>query len=129
MTTSISRWVGPMVAVALGLLGAAVALGHQASLAEAAVIFAAVVGYPILVLVSGWRIDVGSALSGRPRDERWESIHVRALSLAAQGLAVLLAGAFLVTSFGGGDPAPYAWLGAGFAATYLGGIVWYRARS
>jgi hypothetical protein len=118
-----------VVAVALGLVAAAAALAHQSSLAEAVIIFAAVTGYPLLVLASGWRIDVGSALSGRPRDERWESIHLRALSLAAQALAVLLAGAFLVTSIGGGDPLPYAWLGAGFAATYLGGIAWYRARS
>ena len=129
MTTSTSRWVGPVVAVALGLLGAAVALLRQSSLAEAAIIFIAVTGYPFLVLASGWRIDVGSALSGRPRDERWESIHLRALSLAAQVLAVLLAGAVLVTSIGGGDPLPYAWLGAGFVATYLGGIAWYRAGS
>ena len=129
MTTDMSRWAGPVVAVALGLLGAAAALEHRASLAEAAVIFAAVVGYPVLVLASRWRIDVGSALSGRPRDERWEAIHLRSLSLAAQAIAVLLAGAFLVSSFGGGDPAPYAWLGAGFAATYLGGIVWFRSRS
>jgi hypothetical protein len=129
VTTSKSRWVGPLVAVALGLLGAAAALAHQSSLAEAAIIFAAVTGYPLLVLASGWRIDVGSALSGRPRDERWDWIHMRALSLAAQTLAVLLAGAFLVTSIGGGDPVPYALLGAGFAATYLGGVAWYRTRS
>ena len=129
MTTSMPRWVGPVVAVALGLVGAAAALAHQASFAEAAIIFAAVTAYPILVLASGWRIDVGRALSGRPRDERWELIHMRALSLAGQALAVLLAGAFLVTSIGGGDSTPYAWLGAGFAATYLGAIAWYRARS
>ena len=128
MTTSMSRWVGPVVAVALGLLGAAVALEHQSSFAEAAIIFVAVTSYPLLVLASRWRIDVGSVLSGRPRDERWESIHLRALALAAQALAVLLAGAFLLTSIGGGDPVPYALLGAGLAGTYLGGVAWYRAR-
>jgi hypothetical protein len=129
MTTGMSRWVGPVVAIALGLLGAGVALVHHSSLAEAAIIFFAVTGYPFLVLASRWRIDVGSVLSGRPRDERWESIHLRALSLAAQVLAVLLAAAFLATSMGGGDPVPYAVLGIGFAVTYLGGIAWYRARS
>lgn len=129
MTTAMSRFTGLAVAVALGILGAAVALGHGASPAEAAVIFAAVVGYPVVVLASRWRVDAGGVLSGRPRDERWESIHVQSLSLAAQALAVMLAGAFLATSVGGGDPVPYAWLGAGFAATYVGGVVWYRARS
>ena len=129
MTTGMSRWVGLVAAVALGILGAAVALGHHASLAEAAAIFAAVVAYPVLVLATRWRVDVGAALSGRPRDERWESIHLRALSVAAQGLAVVLAAAFLATSLGGGDPAPYAWLGAGFAAAYLVAVGWYRVRS
>ena len=129
MTTGVSRWAGLVAAVALGLLGAAVAFGNRASLAEAAAIFAAVVAYPVLVLASRWRVDVGAALSGRPRDERWESIHLRALSVAGQALALALAGAFLATSLGDGDPAPYAWLGAGFAAAYLGAVLWYRARS
>ena len=64
-----------------------------------------------------------------PRDERWESINLRALSAAAQLLAVLLVTAFLVTQFAGLDATPYAWLGAAFAATYLGGLVWYRRQS
>jgi O-antigen/teichoic acid export membrane protein len=72
---------------------------------------------------------VASVLSGLPRDERWESINLRALSLAAQVVAVALVAAFLVTSFGSGDPTPYAWVGAVFAVAYLGGILWYRARS
>ena len=129
MTTGMSRRVGPVVGIALGFLAAAAALWYQASVGQAAMAFAAVAGYPILVLASRWRFDVGSLLSGRPRDERWESIHLRALSLAAQLLAVVLAGAFLWNTFGGGDATPYAWLLASFAATYLGGIAWYRARS
>jgi hypothetical protein len=128
MTTITSKWVGPGVAVALGLIGAVAALGHQASLAEAVIVFVAVTGYPFVVLASGWRFDLGILLSGRPRDERWESIHARSLALAAQVLAVVLAGAFVWTSFGGGDPTPYAWLLAGFAVTYLAGIAWYKAR-
>ncbi len=129
MTTGMTRFTGLAVAAALGLLGAAVAVGNGASLAEAVLILMAVVAYPVFVLATRWRVDVGSVLSGRPRDERWESIHLRSLSLAAQALAVMLAGAFLVTSLSGGDPAPYAWLGAGFAAAYVGGVAWYRARS
>jgi hypothetical protein len=123
-----SRWVGPAIAVGLGLLGAAAALRNQASLAQAAIVFVAVVAYAIVVIASGWRFDLGSVLSGRPRDERWESIHVAALALAGQVLAVALAGAFVWTTFGGGDPGPYAWLLAVFAITYLGGVAWYRAR-
>ena len=129
MTTGMTRWVVPAVGFVLGLLIAAAALGREASLAQAAMAFACVAGYGVLLLVLRSRSDVASVLSGLPRDERWESINLRALSLAAQVLAVILVGAFLVTSFGGGDPLPYAWVGAVFALAYLGGILWYRARS
>jgi Na+/H+ antiporter NhaD/arsenite permease-like protein len=129
MTTGMSRWVGPLVAIGLGFLSAAASYARHASPVEAAVAFAAVAGYAILVLVFRSRFDVASLLSGLPRDERWESINLRALALAALVLAVAIYGAFLATSFGGGDPLPYAWLGACFAAAYLGGIAWYRVRS
>ena len=129
MTTGMTRWVVPAVGFVLGLLIAAAALGREASLAQAAIAFACVAGYGVLLLVLRSHSDVASVLSGLPRDERWESINLRALSLAAQVLAVILVGAFLVTSFGGGDPLPYAWVGAVFALAYLGGILWYRARS
>ncbi len=54
---------------------------------------------------------------------------MRALSLAAQVIAVVLVGAFLVAQFTGGDADTYAGLGAIFGVTYLGGLVWYRSRS
>lgn len=72
---------------------------------------------------------MASLLSGLPKDERWTSINVRALSLAAQVIALALVGAFLVTQCTGGDPTTCAQLGAVFAAAYLGGLLWYRARS
>jgi O-antigen/teichoic acid export membrane protein len=83
----------------------------------------------------GWRCalqsrsDLASVLSALPRDERWESINLRALSLAAQVIAVVLVGAFLVTEFRGGDSTPYAWVGAVAALAYLGGRGWYRSHS
>ncbi len=129
MTSGMSRWVVPTVGFVLGLLVAAAALGREASLVQAVIAFAIVAGYAFLLLVLQSRSDVASVLSGLPRDERWESINLRALALAAQVLAVVLVGAFLVASFGGGDPTPYAWVGALFAIAYLGGILWYRARS
>lgn len=129
MTSGMSRWFVPAVGFVLGLLIAAAALGRDASLAQALIAFAVVAGYALLLLVLQSRSDVASVLSGLPRDERWESINLRALSLAGQVLAVVLVGAFLVTSFWGGDPTPYAWVGAVFAVAYLGGILWYRARS
>jgi hypothetical protein len=129
MTTGMSRWVVPAVGFVLGLLFAAAELGRQASLGQAAVAFAIVAGYAIALRVLQSRSDMASLLSGLPRDERWASINLRALSLAAQLIAIVLVGAFLVTQFGGADSTPYAWLGAVFALGYLGGLVWYRSRS
>lgn len=129
MTTGMSRWVVPAVGFVLGLLIAAAEMGRNASPGQAAVAFAIVAGYAIALRVLQSRSDMASLLSGLPRDERWASINLRALSLAAQLIAVVLVGAFLVTQFGGADSTPYAWLGAVFALGYLGGLVWYRSRS
>ena len=129
MTTNMSRWVVPAVGFVLGLLIAAALLGRHASLAQAAVAFVIVAGYAIALRVLQSRSDMASLLSGLPRDERWESINMRALSLAGQLIAVVLVGAFLVTQFGGGDSTPYAWVGAVFGVGYLGGLLWYRSRS
>ena len=129
MTTRMSRWLVPALALVLGLLIAAAELGRHASVLQAAIAFAIVAGYAIALRLLQTRSDMASLLSGLPRDERWNSINMRALSLAAQVLAVILLGAFLVTQFGGGDSTPYAWTGAVFGVAYLGGLAWYRARS
>jgi hypothetical protein len=127
--TTFSKWLVPAAGFVLGLLIAAAELGRSASPWQAAISFAIVAGYALALRALQSRSDVASLLSGLPRDERWESINLRALSLAAQVIAVALVGAFLVTQFGGGDATPYAWLGAVFAVAYLGGLVWYRSRS
>ncbi len=129
MRTALSRWVVPALGFVLGLLFAAAEMGRHATLLQAGVAFVVVAGYAIALRMLQSRSDMASLLSGLPRDERWESINLRALSLAAQVVAVALVGAFLATQFGGGDATPYAWVGALFAAAYLGGLVWYRSRS
>jgi len=129
MTTTMTRWVVPAVGVIVGLLMSLALLGRQASLAQAVIAFGIVAAYGIALRALQSRSDMASLLSGLPRDERWESINTRALSLAAQLLAVALVSAFLAVSFAGGDPMPYAWPGALFAAVYLGGLLWYRSRS
>ena len=129
MTTNMSKWVVPTVGFVLGLLIAAALLGRHASLGQAAVAFVIVAGYAIALRVLQSRSDMASLLSGLPRDERWESINLRALSLAGQLIAVVLVGAFLVAQFGGGDSMPYAWVGAVFGVGYLGWLLLYRSRS
>jgi hypothetical protein len=129
MTTNMSKWVVPIVGFILGLLIAAAELGRQASPAQAIVAFVIVAGYAIALRLLQSRSDMASLLSGLPRDERWASINLRALSLAAQLVAVVLVLVFLATEFAGGDALPYAWVGATLAVGYLGGLVWYRSRS
>lgn len=129
MTTSLYRWFVPLVGLALGLLIAAAEMGRDASPWQAAVAFAVVAGYALALRALQSRSDMASLLSGLPRDERWESINLRSLSLAAQIIAVVLVAAFLVTEFIGGDSTPYAWTGVVFAVAYLGGLIWYRSRS
>jgi uncharacterized membrane protein len=129
MTTTMGKWIVPLFALVLGVLIAAALLGSGASPGQAVLAFAIVAGYAIILRILQSRSDVASLLSGAPTDERWASINLRALSLAAQVLAVVLVGAFLVSTFGGADSTPYAWLGAIFAVAYLGGILWYRQRS
>ena len=129
MTTPTSRWAVPALGFVIGLLIAAAELGRHATPVQAGLAFAIVAGYAVALRMLQSRSDMASLLSGLPRDERWESINLRALSLAAQLVAVALLGGFLVTQFEGGDAMPYAWVGVVFAAAYLGGLVWYRSHS
>ena len=129
MTTSMSKWVVPIVGFIIGILIAAAELGRQATPAQAALAFIIVAGYAIALRLLQSRSDMASLLSGLPRDERWASINLRALSLAGQLVAVVLVLAFLATEFAGGDSQPYALVGVIFAVGYLGGLVWYRSQS
>jgi hypothetical protein len=127
--TTLSKWLVPAVGFVLGVLIAAAEMGRNASPWQAALAFTIVAGYALALRALQSRSDMASLLSGLPRDERWESINLRALSLAAQVIAVVLVVAFLVARFGGADADTYAWLGAVFAVAYLGGLIWYRSRS
>lgn len=129
MSTRLTSWVVPLLGLVIGLLIAAAEMGRQASLADAILAFAIVAAYALGLRALQSRSDTASLLSGVPRDERWESINQRALSLAAQVIAVAVLAAFLLSEFGGGDAMPYAFMGAVFAVGYLGGIAWYRWRS
>lgn len=129
MTNLVTRWSVAVIGLVIGLLVAAATMGSHGTPAEAALSFGIVATYTLAVQLLRSRSDVASLLTGLPRDERWESINLRALALAAQVMAVVLLVAFLVTQFGGGDALAYAWPGAVFAVSYLGGIAWYRARS
>lgn len=123
-----ARWFVPGLALLIGVLIVLAGVGTGARPVQYALGFAVVAGYALALVALQSRSDVAKLMSGMPPDERWESINLRALSAAAQVIAVVLVVAFLVSAFAGADPMPYAWLGAVFAAAYLGSLAWYRAR-
>jgi Na+/H+ antiporter NhaD/arsenite permease-like protein len=129
MRLTSSRWFVPAVALVIGSLIVAAELGGGSKPLQAVIGFAIVAVYAIGLLVLQSRSDVARVLSGLPPDERWESINNRALSTSAQVIAVVLVGAFVISSFQGADPMPYAWTAAVFSLAYLGSLAWYRARS
>ena len=129
MTTRLNRLLVPAVAFVIGVLMALALLGRQASLGQAAIAFAIMAAYSVCLLLLQSRSDMASLLSGLPRDERWATINLQALSLAGQVLAVVLVAAFLIVQLGGGDASAYAWLGAVFGLAYLCALAWYRIRS
>jgi hypothetical protein len=121
--------VVPIFGLVLGLLIAAAELAQHASLADALVGFAIVAAYALAILLLQSRSETVSLLSGLPVDERWASINQRALASAAQIIALVLLGAFIIVEFGGGDAMPYAAMAAVFGVAYLGSMMWYRWRS
>lgn len=127
--TTLSKWFVPAVGIVLGLAIAAAEMARSGNPAQAAVAFALVAGYVLILRAFQSRSDMAMLLSGLPRDERWTSINVRALSMAAQVMAVVIVIGFLATQFGGGETDTYARLGAIFAVAYVGGLIWYRSRS
>jgi hypothetical protein len=129
MTNRWSKWVVPIFGLVLGLLIAAAELAQHASLADALVGFAIVAAYALAILLLKSRSETVSLLSGLPVDERWASINQRALASAAQIIALVLLGAFIIVEFGGGDAMPYAAMAAVFGVAYLGSMMWYRWRS
>jgi len=119
----------PATGVVLGLLIGLAELSRGAAPAMAAVSVVIVVAYAAVISLLRSRSETAGLLSGLPVDERWESIHMRAMAAAAHILAVVLVAAFVAVEFGGGDAMPYAGIAAVLAATYLGSVAWLRWRS
>jgi hypothetical protein len=124
----LSKWFVPAVAFVIGLLMAAAELGGRATPLQAGIAFAIVAGYALGLRLLQSKSDTANLLSGLPVDERWVAINNQALALAAQVIAIVLLGCFLVARFSGGDGSPYALLEVVFAVAYLGGILWFRWR-
>jgi hypothetical protein len=123
------KWFVPILALVVGLLMAFAEMGQRASAFQVILAFAIVGAYALALVVLQSRSETVSLLSGLPVDERWASINQRSLASAAQVIAVVLVGAWIVVEFAGGDAMPYASMAVVFAVAYLGSILWFRWRS
>ena len=87
-----------------------------------------ILAWAVLVTVLSRRSETMSVLAGRPVDERWEHINLEACAyaLAVTGLVVL--GSFVIADASGGDWQPYAFIASVIAVSYLGSLVFVRAR-
>jgi Flp pilus assembly protein protease CpaA len=121
-----SKWVAPLLSVALGLVlfAAQWVGGDPGSGLESLAIMTAVGA----LFLFGGRSETIRGLRGDGRDERLRMIDIHATALA--GLAVIIAVivAFIVELAKGHSGNPYGWLGAIGGLTYLVAIVVFRIR-
>lgn len=127
MTRLSSPVVGVGIVVGLIIGAADVVAGHP--LWQAALGFAIPVAYAILATLIASRSETVSVLAGRPVDERWQLINLEASAWAFGASAIVLLVAYVVTNATGGDPLPYAFIGAVMAAAYVGSLATIRIRS
>ncbi len=129
VTTLARRWWLVVWGVVLGAVMFGVQLAAGSSAGEAALTFAIVAGYALVVAVLQSRFETMRALAGRPIDERWQLIHERALALTANvGIAVSLVG-FVAAEVTHRDAGPFALVAAVMGFTYIAGIFAYRTRT
>jgi uncharacterized membrane protein len=85
--------------------------------------------YSLGIFIFQNRSETVSVLAGRPVDERWVLINIRALAVAATAVALLVLVGFAVAEIQGRDNSQFALVGLVFAFSYMVGLVWYRWRS
>ena len=129
MTTAIRRWWFVLVGGALGAILAVADLAWRGVPTRAATTFAIVLGYSLIVAMLQTRSETASALAGRPVDERWAAINVRALAISGQLGAFVALGGFVAAELTGADGSQFALVGAVVGFAYIGTIVWYRLRA
>ena len=104
-----SRWWMPAFSVSLGVATLMTALGA--------------------VFLFGGRSETISGLGGPGRDERWESIDMRATAATGLLLITVVIGAWLWEIAQGHDGSPYSQLGAVAGIGYILAVAVLRRRS
>ena len=89
----VNRWLLLIVGVVLGATMAVLYLVEGLSPDRALVTFSIVAGWSLAITLLRSRSETASALAGKPVDERWQAINLRAAAAAAQiGVWVALFG-------------------------------------
>ena len=122
------RWVG---SISFALCGIVVAVAELiGGEPTGQVIFAvALFGGVAVLLAVGGRSESIRVFRGELRDERLDTIQLRAQALAGQAVLVAVVVAFTVDLALGHSGAPYDWLGAIGGLTYLGAYSYGTRRS
>lgn len=119
-------WALPACSVAIGLVYLVVGLlGDQPGFAIGGLVLMVVLAVA-LVLVRG-RSETVAGLMDR-RDERINTLDMRATALTGVVLIVAVLAGFAVEVARGNDGQPYMWLGALAGVTYLAALVVLRLR-
>jgi hypothetical protein len=125
-TCRTSKWFLPAFSVAMGfvLLGAGI-LGHHAG--DGLVGLGVMTAFGAVVLFGG-RSETIRGLRGDGRDERFQSIDMRASLASGSALLIAVLVAYIVSVASGRNGAPYDWLAAIAGLVYLGSVAWLRIR-
>ncbi len=128
MRTSLGRLATPLVGIALGaaLLALELYLGTPAE--RAAVAAAIIVAWSALLWLLQPRSELVSSVVGRPRDERWELVNLKAAAASVAVTAVLTIVGFAVTELQGGDGTAYGISCGILSFSFVAGVAWYRSR-
>ena len=123
-----SRWFLPLSSVAMGaVIWIAQAIGGDVR--GGAVSFAIMAGYGAVLFAFSNRSDLVAVLSGRARDERYQSMDLQAVAITGMVLVTAIIGGFLWQIGHGRDPNPYGWLGGLGGVTYIAALVYQRFRN
>lgn len=124
----LGTWWLLLVGLALGSVMAAADLAANGSPGRAATDVAIMVGYTLVLTALRSRSETVSALAGRPVDERWQAINLRALAVAGLIGAFVALGGFIVAEATGHDSSGFAIVATAVGVSYIGGVTWYRWR-
>ena len=83
-TKLVNTWSLIVTGVVLGGIFFVVDLARGDSVGRASIAFAIVAGYALAVSAFRGRSETASAIAGRPVDERWQAINLRAMAAAGQ---------------------------------------------